>query len=214
METSCVPAHVAADWVLKLLSFCGLATTEQAALVYRDSLQAEKKIHRILSFLRERDYIESLHRPFKPSLHRLTATARRPLQIRAARWDTQVDHKLAVTDAWIALECPEGFHREYRALLPSGQVLSPDALVCLPERAFFLEVQRTPISSTAWAKKRRVYERYMAAETWRGVLPDCPEVAVLSLTSQQPDTYGRWAHVPVHFFSTLEEVRLWAQRLD
>lgn len=214
METRCVPSHVAADWVLKMLSLCGIATTEQAALVYRDSLQPTKKIQQVLAFLRDRDYIETLHRPFRSSLHRLTASARRPLQIRATRWDTQIDHKLAVTETWIALGAPDDFFREYRAFLSSGQVLSPDALVCLPGRTFFLEVQRTPISSTAWARKRKLYERYFAAEAWREVFPEPPDVVVLCMARQELSTYGRWPYVRAQFFTSFEEVRSWACRLD
>ncbi len=183
------------NFVLKLLSVCGVCSSEQLAVVYAYRDKPLKRMWDVLKYLRDEDYVES--KPFsegRMSVHRLSRRVRRQYGLKSVRWDSNLEHKLAITDLYLALSEPEYFMREYRQpFMWNGKVqrLSPDACATLPDdRIAFFEIQRTPIETKKWAAKRQLYERYFASGAWMDVFPEKPMVIVIQSANQQLDTIG------------------------
>ena len=184
----------AKEWILAMLSRCGICSTEQAGEVYSYRKDPTLRARNLLRDLREAGYIESRPRARGSHVHRLTTEVRRAARIRPIRWDSLLDHKLAITDLYLALSAPAQFRREYRhAFRAGGRVaqIFPDAFSFLEGRPTYWEVQRTRIETNRWSVKRRLYEIYFASDAWMDRFDKRPQVIVWQADDQQPSTIGR-----------------------
>ena len=196
------------NFVLQCLSFCGLASTPQLARVYAHRKEPTKRISSVLGYLAERGYIES-RRGFhnEPNLYRLTAKIRNKYGVRGIRWDRRIEHKLALTETYLDLDCPPYFYREYRQTfrwMNQTLILAPDAVCKVGDRYLYLEVQRTSIESVRWAEKRRNYERYFATGAWVETFQSKPEVLVVQYANQLESTIGIASNYTLHVISAEE----------
>ncbi len=202
------------DDVLSLLGIVKLATTEQIARMYfSNHLSPSKRASECLTSLAKQKLVEGeIIKLGRPKIWRLTKKGRDRLGISFVSLPfltRQTNHRLAITDYYIHLcltEKPLFFIHEYREPMENGSIFSPDAFFVWQRKAYFLEIQLTPISSVNWRKKWQVYERfyrYIEKRTFqKAKLPVAPIVHVAS--KQTRETIGSPTGVEVIIFSPSE----------
>lgn len=217
-ETYYVSEVAACDFVLRLLSVCGVCSSSQAASVYAYRDRPVRRIWAVLERLRGDGYIESRkHTDGQQSVHRLTRKVRQKHGLRPIRWDARIEHKLAITDLYLTLGQPEYFIREYRQRfmwLNKERILSPDACAMVGDDVFLYEVQRTPIETRKWVQKRKAYEQYFASGAWTDVFAVKPRVVVVQYANQQLDTIGPGLGYDLTVCNGMEEVGRIGPNLD
>lgn len=205
----------AANGVLQMLSLCSVCDTHQAASVYASRKKPVKAVRDVLGYLADANYIESCRYAYdKPAAYRLTKIACKEFGLKRVSWNSQLTHKLAITDLYVALGCPRDFTREYRQEFTWGgetRFIRPDARARLPDGRYALfEVQRTPKSSSAWKQKIDAYHVYFNSEEWCSFTDIQPSLVIVSLHRQQTSTIGAAVGCEPKVLYTWEDVQSWA----
>lgn len=183
--------------LLQALTIHPVISTRQASLFFRDYAHPTKRASEALTALAKKKLVEGRRRAIgEDKVWRLTKQGR-TLQ-NTARYPTplnsrHIPHKLAVVDFWLWL-LDKGnlthFETEPRYPIGASRAYCPDAYFINQNKEYFLEVQRTPITSERWREKWKLANEYFRQNDL--------SIKVIVITNQTHKTVKTGCHIDIH----------------
>lgn len=153
--------------VCRFLATVRVATTEQVGrLCAHGHLSATKRGSEVLRTLADQSLVESHKLSTGVKLWRLSHMGRQQMGVTygAPVLGTRKDaHRCAITDWYVTLaliEPPLVWQTEYREAIDDARIFSPDVFLVWRNRAYFAEIQRSPLTTLRWREKWRMYHAY------------------------------------------------------
>lgn len=176
--------------ILKLLTIVPMISTSQAATFFSDAGSPNKRASELLKRMETDGLIEGRRRLDKPKVWRLSKRgreaqhiAKRPVPFTSRK----IDHHLAVGDVLLHLRTYGKLTRfDVEPQFDAGATkYYPDAYFVFNDRAYLLEVQTSPMSSTQWDCKWQVARNSLKKVRW-----EKDPVKIITISRQQKGTVG------------------------